>query len=101
MTQPSKAILTGNLRPVESDRRTSDILSVEINTENCDYMAVRVVEGITVEPSPLWLQMRLLNMGIKPVNNVQDALAYAMLLYGVPIAAYDLEKHIQGENHVN
>ena len=53
---------------------------------------LRVLNHIKVQASPLWLQIRLWNCGIQPVNNVVDATNYIMLKYGQPIHAFDLDR---------
>ncbi|USS85263.1 phenylalanine--tRNA ligase subunit beta [Fructilactobacillus myrtifloralis] len=53
---------------------------------------VQVVKNVQVHPSPLWLQIRLWNAGIKPINNVVDVTNYVMLLLGQPLHAYDLNQ---------
>ncbi len=55
------------------------------------FMAV-AMSGITVRPSPLWLQALLTRVGIKPVNNVVDATNYVMHLTGQPLHAFDYDK---------
>lgn len=51
--------------------------------------AMRAINNITVKPSPLWLQSRLWNAGIRPVNNVIDATNYILLDYGQPVVPFD------------
>lgn len=53
---------------------------------------LRKVKGVTVAPSPRWLQNRLMHMGIRPMNNVVDAVNYMMLTFGEPMHAYDASK---------
>lgn len=55
------------------------------------FMAV-VVKGVTVRPSPVWLQAELVRLGGKPINNVVDVTNYIMLLTAQPTHAYDYAK---------
>lgn len=55
------------------------------------YMA-RVVKGVTVEPSPTWLQDLLTSVGLRPINNLVDAANLVMLETGQPIHIFDLNK---------
>ncbi len=52
----------------------------------------REVRGVTVGPSPLWVQLRLAAVGQRPINNVVDATNYAMLELGHPTHAFDRER---------
>lgn len=50
------------------------------------------VRDVTVKPSPLWLQIELVRLGGKPINNVVDITNYIMLLTAQPVHAYDYDK---------
>lgn len=75
-----------------SDKLTSDQIQSDVNEEIAWTYLNRVVNGVEVKPSPLWIQVRLWNAGIKPVNNIVDITNYSMLKFGQPMHAYDLDK---------
>ncbi|MGQ2374301.1 phenylalanine--tRNA ligase subunit beta [Companilactobacillus zhachilii] len=56
-----------------------------------DYL-LRELKDVQVAKSPLWMQRRLWNQNIRPVNSVVDAANYVMIEYGQPIQTYDLDK---------
>lgn len=49
------------------------------------------VKDIIVKPSPLWLQIELVRLGGKPINNIVDITNYIMLLTAQPVHAYDYD----------
>jgi phenylalanyl-tRNA synthetase beta chain len=55
-----------------------------------------LIKGVIVKESPLWLQTKLIVLGMKPKNVVVDITNYLMLLSGQPVHAFDAEKVEQG-----
>jgi phenylalanyl-tRNA synthetase beta chain len=55
------------------------------------FMAV-TIKNVKVKPSPLWLQIELVRLGGKPINNIVDVTNYIMLLTAQPTHAYDYDK---------
>lgn len=67
---------------------------VQLEPESlCTRFAVRRVAGIDPNAlSPLWLQLRLLNSGVRPISPAVDVTNYVMLELGQPLHAFDTAK---------
>lgn len=65
-------------------------LSIE-DTQGCPRYMCRIIEGVTVGPSPAWMQKRLAQCGVRSINNVVDATNYVLLEMGHPLHAFDLD----------
>lgn len=77
----------------EASQATSDRLSAQVTDPKlAPTYKLRVVDGVTVADSPLWLQIKLWNSGVRPVNNVVDVTNYVLLKYGQPLHSYDYDQ---------
>ena len=64
-------------------------LQVAIESDSCRNYVGQIVKNIEVKSSPLWLQTRLMNSGIRPINNIVDITNYVLLEFGQPMHAFD------------
>ncbi len=82
-----------SVAPREAGPPAAEAVQVRIEApEKCARYAARVVEGVTIGPSPLWLQRRLERCGIRAISNVVDATNLVLLELGHPLHAFDLDK---------
>jgi len=74
-----------------SEGREGDLASIHVDDGKlCPRFTARVIQGVTVGESPLWMQMRLTLLGMRPINSVVDVSNYVMLELGTPNHTYDL-----------
>ncbi len=76
---------------VESKETPPPLVTVE-NFKSCPRYSCRLIEKVHVAPSPDWLQKRLEQVGVRPVNNIVDITNLVLLELGLPLHAFDFDK---------
>lgn len=77
----------------EIDEDINELIKVKIQDPDlCYRYTTKIVKDIKIEASPLWLRHRLSCAGIRPINNYVDLTNYAMILFGQPMHAFDLNE---------
>lgn len=74
---------------VSNSANINDELKVEVKDELCSRFMARGIKNVKVQPSPGWMQERLLEAGIRPIDNIVDITNFVMLEIGQPMHAYD------------
>lgn len=68
-------------------------VTVEIRTPELNpRFTAALLKGVTIKPSPEWMQRRLRLVGQRPINNIVDVTNYLTFEIGQPTHAYDYDK---------
>lgn len=86
------------LKLKEISKAASDVVKVSVLTDKVPTYKIRIIENVKIAPSPIWLQNRLMNAGIRPINNVVDVTNYVLMYYGQPLHSFDFDKF--GNNEI-
>lgn len=76
-----------------SNTKTDTLVDIEIPDETlAPTYKMLAIQNVVIKDSPLWLQIKLWNAGIRPINNVVDVTNYILLKYGQPLHSFDYDK---------
>jgi phenylalanyl-tRNA synthetase beta chain len=77
----------------DPDDQVSNYITAKVtDTKDAPAYQIRIIKDVKIAESPSWLQNRLMNEGIRPINNVVDVTNYILLLFGQPLHAFDYAK---------
>ncbi len=78
---------------IDNSLDINKMLKVELKESSlCPRYCARIIQGVKVADSPEWLKEKLINMGVRPINNVVDITNYILFELNQPLHAFDYKK---------
>lgn len=85
----NRKVTLPNMTYKTSTDDVNNYISVEVDTPKCPYYTGRMATNLTIKESPRFIKKRLLDAGMRPINNVVDISNYVMLEFGQPLHFFD------------
>ena len=60
--------------------------------EGCPRYTARLIQGVSIGPSPRWLAERVEAQGVRSISNIVDVTNYVMMEFGQPLHAFDFNR---------
>lgn len=91
------ALLGGRLAPpapvlddLRSGEHAEDVAEIVVeDPAGCPTYVARVIDGLTVRPSPRKIRQRLRAVGVRPISNLVDVTNLVLFELGQPLHAFD------------
>lgn len=91
-----QAICAIKLKPIKiAEFKNADLKKPLIKIDDkkgCLRYVGRIIEGVSVRPSPKWLIDKIQSAGLRPVNNIVDITNFCLLELGQPLHAFDYDR---------
>ncbi len=88
-----KSVHSPEISYKKSDFKTSEFVEIEVKDKRlCPRYTALYAELPKLGQTPVWMEQRLMDCGLRPINAVVDIMNYVMLEYGQPLHAFDFDK---------
>lgn len=73
----------------EIEDKVENHFSLDVETSKCPYYLAKMATDVQIGESPDFIKKRLVDAGMRPINNVVDISNYVMLEFGQPLHFFD------------